>query len=301
MGLISRMKRAIHELRAEPGAVSFDDQLLQALLGSGTVTRERALQVPTIAGGIDLIANLIAGTPIKLYKDKGGKAAEVMQDKRLQLLNDETGDTLNAGEFWRAMVRDYYLGKGGYAYIRRERGEISGLYYVDEAQVSIQKNNDPIFKDFDFLVGGMKYRPFDFLKILRNTKDGAQGVPITQESSTLIDVAYQSLCFELYLVKKGGNKKGFLKSQSRIDPASMEELRKGFANLYSNSTDNVVVLNNGIDFQESSNTSVEMQLNENKQANAGEFAKLFHVSSDMMAGKPVRKILQVLRGWRQFR
>ena len=44
----------------------------------------------------------------------------------------------------------------------------------------------------------------------------------------------------------------------------MDELKQAFANLYSNSSDNVVILNNGIRFQESSNTSVEMQLNENE-------------------------------------
>ncbi|MEG1894680.1 MAG: phage portal protein [Oscillospiraceae bacterium] len=33
------------------------------------------------------------------------------------------------------------------------------------------------------------------------------------------------------------------------------------------------------------NTSVEMQLNENKLTNAEKFAKIFHISTDVMAGK----------------
>ena len=132
MGLFGRSRR---EDRAE-GEVQFEDSLLQALLGSGDVTRETALQVPTVSGGIDLIANLVAGTPIKLYRDTGGKAEEVRDDPRLRLLNDETGDTLNANEFWRAITRDYYLGKGGYAYIHREKGEVVGLHYVDERKIS---------------------------------------------------------------------------------------------------------------------------------------------------------------------
>ena len=286
MGLWNRLQSAWVELRGGAGEVSFDDPLLQAMLGSGGVTREKALQVPTVAGGIDLIASIVAGTPVKLYRDGPGKAEEVTDDPRLRLLNDETGDTLTANEFWHAMVRDYYLGKGGYAYIRREKGNFAGLFYVDEAQVSIQKNSDPIFKDFKIQVNGASYEPYDFLKILRNTKDGAQGIPITKESGKLIEVAYESLCFELYLVKKGGNKKGFLKSQKRLDDASMTKLRTGFQNLYGNSgsSDNVVVLNEGVEFQESSNTSVEMQLNENKRSNAEEFAKLFHISSGVMSG-----------------
>lgn len=284
MGLWNRLQAAWVELRGGTGEVSFEDPLLQAMLGGGGISKEKALQVPTVAGGVDLIAGIVAGTPIKLYRDGPGKAEEVKGDVRLRLLNDETGDTLNANEFWRAMVRDYYLGKGGYAYIRREKGEFAGLHYVDEAQVAVLKNEDPIFKDFKLQVGGRSYEAYDFLKILRDTKDGAQGVPITRESGKLIEVAYESLCYELYLVKKGGNKKGFLKSARKLDADSLKNLKDGFAKMYSNSSDNVVILNEGMDFQESSNTSVEMQLNENKRANADEFSKIFHVAPGVMEG-----------------
>lgn len=280
---VFRRKRA--ESRSETGTVQYDDALLKALLGGEEITKEIALQVPTVSGGIDLIANIVASTPIKLYRDNGGKAEVITNDPRLKLLNDETGDTLNANEFWKAITRDYFLGKGGYAYIHKVKGEFHSLHYVDETRIAIRRYTDPIFKDFDIIVQGKTFKPFDFIKILRNTKDGAEGVPITVESAKLIEVAYQSLCFELYMVKKGGNKKGFLKSEKRLDEAAMKALREAFNRMYSNSSDNVVVLNNGLDFKESSNTSVEMQLNENKISNANEFAKIFHISADVIGGK----------------
>lgn len=280
---VFRRKRA--ESRSETGTVQYDDALLKALLGGEEITKEIALQVPTVSGGIDLIANIIASTPIKLYRDNGGKAEVITNDPRLKLLNDETGDTLNANEFWKAITRDYFLGKGGYAYIHKVKSEFHSLHYVDETRIAIRRYTDPIFKDFDIIVQGKTFKPFDFIKILRNTKDGAEGVPITVESAKLIEVAYQSLCFELYMVKKGGNKKGFLKSEKRLDEAAMKALREAFNRMYSNSSDNVVVLNNGLDFKESSNTSVEMQLNENKISNANEFAKIFHISADVIGGK----------------
>lgn len=281
MGVFNKSRR---EERSDSGMVQYDDALLRAMLSGDGITKQTALQVPTVSGGIDLIANIVASTPIKLYTDAGVRASEVKNDPRVLLLNDETGDTLNANEFWKAMVRDYYLGKGGYAYIHKEKGRFKSLHYVDEAQISVQKNTDPVFKDFDILVQGQRYRPFEFLKILRNTKDGAEGVPITVESSKLIEVAYQSLCFESYLVKKGGNKKGFLKSKTKLSEEALAALKKAYSELYSNSSDNVVVLNNGLEFQESSNTSTEMQLNENKVTNAGEFAKIFHISPNAMSG-----------------
>lgn len=61
MGLFGRR----NENRA--AAVYLEDPLLAAILAGGSTTREMAMQVPTVAGGIDLIANLVASTPIKLY------------------------------------------------------------------------------------------------------------------------------------------------------------------------------------------------------------------------------------------
>ena len=282
MGLFGRK----NENRA--AEVYLEDPLLAAILAGGSATREMALQVPTVAGGIDLIANLVASTPIKLYRDvQGAKAQEITEDHRLRLLNDETGDTLNANEFWKAIVRDYYLGKGGYAYIHRQNGEVVSLHYVQEQDVSVLKSQDPIFKDFDLEVAGTRYRPYNFLKVLRNTVDGATGVPLTMESSKLIETAYAALVFERNAVRRGGCKRGFLKSEKRLDEDALDRLRSAFARLYGGgeSNENFVVLNNGIDFKEASSTSVELQLNENKRTNAGEFAKLFHVSADCISGK----------------
>ena len=271
------------EERAD-GEVQLDDALLQALFGGGRVDKKTALQVPTVSGGIDLIANIVAGTPIRLYRESDGKTEEVRGDYRLRLLNDETGDTLNANEFWKAIVRDYYVGKGGYAYIHRERGRIRSLHYVDEADVSVAKNSDPIFKDFDILVGGSRYKPYDFLKVLRNSRDGATGTPITEESSKLIEVAYQALCFECHTLKKGGAKKGFLRSESRLGKEELDALREAYSSLYGSNSENMMVLNKGLDFQQLSDTAAEMQMNENKRTNAEEFAKIFHVSTGVMSG-----------------
>ena len=272
------------EKRAER-QVSFDDELLKALLSSEKVTRETALQIPAISSGIELIAGIIASTPIKLYVEKDGKTDEVKNDLRLRLLNDETGDTLNSNEFWRAMIHDYYLGRGGYAYINRSRGRIVSLHYVDSRHITILRSTDHIFKDYDVCVDGVRYAPHNFIRILRNTCDGAEGTPITADNSKIIETAMQTLRLESYFAKKGGNKKGFIKSKKKLDQGAIDRLKEGFAQMYSNDSDNVVVLSDGLDFQETSSTSVEMQLNENKKTNANEFAKLFHVPVDTMERK----------------
>lgn len=65
---------------------------------------------------------------------------------------------------------------------------------------------------------------------------------------------------------------------------AIDALKKAWRRLYQNNTENVVVLNNGLEFQEASNTSVEMQLNENKKTNAEEICKLFGMPTAMVNG-----------------
>ena len=65
-------------------------------------------------------------------------------------------------------------------------------------------------------------------------------------------------------MSKGG-KKGFLKSERKLTKEMMDELKKGWKQLYSNNNSDVIVLNNGVDFQNADSTATENQLNENKQ------------------------------------
>jgi len=100
------------------------------------------------------------------------------------------------------------------------------------------------------------------------------------EISKELETAYQTLLYQLGMVKNGGNKKGFLKSQKKLGQEEINVLKQAWSNLYKNNEENVVVLNNGLEFQEASNTSVEMQLNESKKTLQDEINNLFHITED---------------------
>ena len=254
-----------------------NDVLLQALLNSQPITREQALTLPAVSGAVDFISGMIASMPVKLYKYKDGKVESKDDDPRVLLLNGDTGDTLDAFQMKKAMVEDYLLGKGGYAYIRRNRNDVTGLFYVKDIFVSAIPNSKPIYKDFYLIVEGQTYQKHEFIKLLRNTKDGATGVGLTEEVGTALETAFNTLLYQLNIVKSGGNKKGFLKSQRKLGQDEINVLKQAWNNLYANSTENVVVLNNGLEFQEASNSSVEMQLNESKKTLQDEINNIFHI------------------------
>ena len=262
----------------DQGTVS--DVLLQTIISGNPITREMALTIPAVAANVDFISNCIASMPVKLYKYKQGHVEEVTDDSRTRLLNSDTGDTLDAFQMKKALVTDYLLGKGGYCYIQKYRNDVTGLYYVQDEYVVINYDFQPIFKSYVVYVEGGTYQPHEFIKLLRNTKTGAWGQGLIEELSTALETAYQTQLYQLGLVKTGGNKRGFLKSERKLTDEAMTALKNAWRNLYANNTESVVVLNQGLDFKEAANTSVEMQLNESIDTLNKEIDKIFHIFND---------------------
>lgn len=264
--------------------VEVSADILRAWLSGEGIGREMAMNIPSVAGCINKIANTVAAVPIKMYKQTKDKVVEIQNDSRLVLLNSETGDTLDAYQMKRAVVLDYFLGKGGYIYVEKSGKKFCSLRYVAEKHISFNENTDVIFKDYDILVQGGTYRPYQFIRLLRNTEDGIKGKSIIEENGKLLSVAYNALKYEEVLVKTGGNKKGFIKSDRQLTKEAMDALKAAWRKLYSNNSENVVVLNNGLQFQEASNTSVEMQLNENKETNGKEVCKVTGIPPSLLNG-----------------
>lgn len=262
---------------SEPATQVATDVLLQALLNSESITKEQALTLPAVSGAVSLICNMIASMPVKLYKYKQGRVEQVEDDPRVRMLNGDTGDTLDGWQLKRAMVEDYLMDKGGYCYIRKNRNEVTGLFYVKPIYVQTIPNFKPIYKDYQILVLGEEHRKHEFIKLLRNTQDGATGIGLTQEVGRAIETAYNTLLYQLNMVKSGGNKKGFLKSQRKLAQEEINILKQAWNNLYANNKENVVVLNNGLEFQESSNNAVEMQMNDSRKTLNDEINNLFHI------------------------
>lgn len=268
----------------EQDETGLKDLLLAAGLIEDRITRIEALNIPTLAGCVELISSLVASIPIKLYKEEDEEVIEIKDDIRLKLLNEETGDTLTSFEMKKALVIDYLLMGNGYIYINKEWDNIVSLHYVKESDVSIIKNVDPIFKDYTTLVNGHMYKRNNFIKLLRHTDNGFDGYGIIEENIILLSVIYNSLKYENILSKTGGNKKGFIESEGKLGLEAMLNLKEQWRNMYSNNTENCIVLNKGLNFKESQATPTELQLNENKITNGSEICKIFNIPPSIISG-----------------
>ncbi len=261
---------------------SVDDVLLKAIIGGEDIDREKALTIPAVSSAVGLICDSFAMIPFKLYKktikDERKQTKEI-EDERVNIINNDTGDTLDGFQFKKAICEDYLLGKGGYAYINKKNNKFLGLNYVKDSKINIEKNTDAIFKNYTILVDGEPYRPFNFIKLLRNTKDGSSGTGYIDEINKSLQTAYKRILYELDLMNTNGNKKGFLKSKTKLDKEGMKALKEAWNNYY-NGNSSCVILNDGMEFQEASNTSVENQLNEKNKTFSDEVKEIFHISKN---------------------
>ena len=150
---------------------SVDDVLLKALINGEEITRDEALTIPAVSSAVGLICDSFAMIPFKLYKKTikdGKKQTTEVEDDRVYIINNDTKDTLDGFQFKKAICEDYLLGKGGYAYINKKGNNFIGLNYTEPNEIKILKNANPIFKSFELQIDSEKYKPYEFIKILRN-------------------------------------------------------------------------------------------------------------------------------------
>ena len=283
MGIFSRLFR--HELRAE--VVTADDKIM-SILRTIEITPKTALEIPAVSACIELISAVIAALPVKLYRDNRteNKTEEIKDDARLRLLNDETGDLLDPFQMKKAVISDYFLYGSGYIYPEMLGNRCISLRYVPHDAVSSCGGVDAIFKTGEYyLSNGLRLRDDELIRMLHNTRDGLKGESFILAHQQLFTTMYREIVYEKHLVTNGGNKKGFLTSESKLDPEMMSDLRRKWNEMYANTGNTMMVLNKGLSFHESSNTSVEMQLRENKNDNNSLACQVFGLSPDAVSGR----------------
>lgn len=260
-----------------------DDLLFRALLSGEPITREMAMSVPAVSAAVAKITNAFAMTRFELYKEeiKDGKRKTSKQtDYRVELVNDDTNDTFDGFQFKKQWCEDALLGQGGYAYINRSGNIIKSLNYVECDSLAFELNNDPIFKSYAICCNGKVYHDFQFLKLIRRTSNGAYGKTLVTEVGKVLQASFEALKYQLNLTETGGIKKGFLQSERKLGKEELAKLREAWIKMYSKGVENVIVLNDGIKYQDATATPLEMQLNQIRNNLNNEISSVFGIYSD---------------------
>lgn len=263
---LSLFKNETTESNSDQTKTDSGDELFEALIRGREITRDMAMTIPKVSSCANRIADTIAMIPFRLYEqtEEDGRivSREITDDNRTKLINQYTGDTLTGYEFKKALILDFLLGKGAFAFINRSGNAVTSLHYVEEKHVQPMKNSDPIFKSYFYQINGHLYDDYQMFRILRSTTDGCTGKSLIKEISKAIETAYSALLYELRVTQTGGIKRGFLESEHPInDDKVREKIKKAWARMYSgDQSENVILLSNGIKFKEANQTPLDLQL-----------------------------------------
>ncbi len=263
---------------------------LEAILTGKTyanysIDKETALNIPALATSVHFISKTVAGLPIRLFrKDEDGVITPVLNDPRLKLLNDDTGDLLDANQAKQAIISDMLLTGNGYAVVERDNhNKTTGFYYVDNQYVNVIDGIDKIKKAVKIFINGVEYPEYYVFRLVQNSVNGVTGIGVLGQNPLLFNTMFNALKYENTAVS-GGTKRGFLKSKYRLDSDKLEQLKSAWKKLFStdvNNSPDVMVLNEGINFEPAASTATENQLNESKQTNSDLVYNLFGLSTNL--------------------
>lgn len=252
---------------------------------SGTVGVSEAMNVPAFAACVNWICDRAASLPVKLYRERDGKTEEVEGDVRVRYLNDATpGDTMTAREMRSAMIRDYLLYGQGFAYIERSRNQVVGLRYVKSDDVTYYVSADPLRRAVVYYIGGREVSEYSLLRILRHTRDGADGVSVIRESPEIVASAYSMLTYERKLLRTGGCRKTIFQSDKVLSDKAFADYKESIRRWYESDGDAFVAINSGTTLKELSASPVELQFSQNKTSNNEAIYKLFGLSAAVLMG-----------------
>lgn len=272
-------------------SLDLDDVLASALLRGDRITEATARGVPALYAGVSFIAGMVSMLPVRLYSEADGKT-KPLADPRTALINDDTGDLLDGVQLKAALVTDYLLNGRAYAYVKWRRNKVESIHYVKQSEVGYQKNADPIFKTATYYIGGRQIEGEYLVRLLKDTRDGVTGSGIVDSCNACLTIAADLLKYEGVLAKTGGTKKGFLKSQKRLDKDALDAVKKAWAKLWGSPNCDAMVLNDGMDFMEASGTSVEQQLDERKRNNYAEISKLLNLPASVLDGTATEAVFR---------
>ena len=266
-------------------------ELLTAILGgAGKVTAETAMQIPAVARCVHMVAQAAAMLPVKMYRKGENGVEEIASDRRVDMLNGETGDSIPGAYMRYRWVRDVLLTGAAYGFIERVHGVPARIFYVSPEEVGVVRDPESVIhKNYWLSVRGKRYYPFEFLKILRCSDGFGKGRGLISENPLVLDTAYSLFKFQRNQLAKGGAKKGFLRTDKHVGDPAIKEVKEKWRRLYSNQdTEAVMFLNEGIDFKEISNSAVEMQVNQSMRTVNDEILRLFGSEDGMLTAETVK-------------
>lgn len=295
MGFWDFLKTDTNEPR-EQSTVRYGNTSIDSFFGGESgLTEEQALEIPAVASSVDLIAGSIAQLDFYLTHEKNGENERIEDDYRLNLLNKQPNETMDAFTFKRTIVKDYLLYGAANAVIEKNLNSVSSLYLIPTKDITTQIYVRDGYKKYsrtylNSVSGKYSFEDYELLKVLRNSNDGFTGEGVLKQNKDVFIKAINEGKYSSNILKNGAVPIGVLKAQSKLSPQAFANLKKSWANLYQGTEQagKTVILEEGLDYQSISMNPNDLQLIDSKKDTISDIARVFNIPETMLnsnAGK----------------
>lgn len=240
---------------------------------SKIITRDVAEKIAVVNMGVSLIADSIAEMPVYLYKRNENGEREKVNDYRNKLLNMNNGSYSNAYNMKKNLITDYIYHGNGYLDINRDsNNKIKSLIHIPYREIFLLSSNDVNKRNtiYKYNYWGMEEFEHNVLNLARSPKyDELQGYGLLEDGKLTLASLFAIEEFMNGNAESGFNAKGIITKDTVISKASRTSLMRYITKFFggSNSSKNggVLLLDDGMKYQQLNQSSQELELLEQKE------------------------------------
>lgn len=243
-----------------------------------SVSAAQALRVPAVACAVGLIAETVAGLPVKLYS-RADKAA-LTDHPAYRLAHDEANPWTSAEALREQITTDALLRGNGYALtIRNGAGTPLELHRLDPDTVTREQTPDgePVYRVRQ--AAGDQLHPYtDILHV--EAFGGVSPITLGREAIGLA-IASEKHLSGFYA--NAGRPSGIIKHPGKVDAEAARKI--GASWFHSHSGDRAgatAILDEGMDYLPVTGTNADAQFLENRLEQIREVARIFRIPPTML-------------------
>jgi HK97 family phage portal protein len=239
-----------------------------------------ALQISSVWGAVELLADNVASLPLFVYTQLNGNRVLARDTQLWSLLHDRPNSRHTPMEFWQFMVMNFILRGNAYARLERNaKGEVIAMWPLasDQMLVTILDSGDLVY---EYYLDGKSiiYSPQSILH-LRDKGNGIIGMSRLDymKSSLGLAINAQNSISKLYL---NDNKRPMAVTYDKFfTPEQRTAFRKQFRELVEAGDDYLILLEGGMKGEPLGLSPADVQLLETRKFSVEDIARWFGIPS----------------------
>ena len=257
-----------------------------------TYIASKAMKLSTVYRCVNLISDSIASMPLipYTYMDKAGNITNWKyinyNDNYYNLLNIQPNGLMSANTFKKMLIVNMLMKGNAYVQIDRDKtGIINSLILMNSDFVEVMiKNGELIYWD---KINNKYYDKTQIIHLLNYSANGIFGVSTLTHAATTLGISYNSEEHTSNFFKGGASLAGILRPIAgvNINTAKATAAKESFINALNsdlNGTSNaIVVLDSGLEYQPITISPKDAQLLESRQFNVIDVCRFFGVPPTM--------------------